>query len=70
MSSPREKTAALRTERLKRARGKTPSTPVPGFPATRLRRNRRSDWSRRLVRETTLSADDLIWPIFLIEGEE
>src|SRR6478736_91652 len=69
MSSPREKTAALRTERLKRARGKTPSTPVPGFPATRLRRNRRSDWSRRLVRETTLSADDLIWPIFLIEGK-
>jgi porphobilinogen synthase len=35
----------------------------------RLRRNRRTDWSRRLVRETTLSLDDLIWPIFLIEGE-
>jgi porphobilinogen synthase len=60
---------ALRTERIKRARGKTPSTPEPGFPATRLRRNRRSDWSRRLVREATLSADDLIWPIFLIEGK-
>ena len=36
---------------------------------TRLRRNRKSDWARRLVRENTLSADDLIWPIFLIEGE-
>lgn len=35
----------------------------------RMRRNRRTDWSRRLVRETTLSVDDLIWPMFLIEGE-
>jgi porphobilinogen synthase len=68
MSSPKEKTIALRTERMKRARGKTPATPKPGFPATRLRRNRRSDWSRRLVRESTLSANDLIWPIFVIEG--
>ena len=42
--------------------------PKPGFPATRARRNRRSPWSRRLVRETSLSVDDLIWPIFLIEG--
>ena len=69
MSSPREKTVALRTERMKRERAKTPTTPEPGFPATRLRRNRRSDWSRRLVRETTLSADDLIWPIFVTEGK-
>ncbi|TCT02407.1 porphobilinogen synthase [Aquabacter spiritensis] len=37
--------------------------------ATRLRRNRKSDWSRRLVRENTLTVDDLIWPIFLMEGE-
>jgi porphobilinogen synthase len=35
----------------------------------RLRRNRRTDWSRRLIRETTLSVDDLIWPIFLVDGE-
>ena len=35
----------------------------------RMRRNRRADWTRRLVRENTLSADDLIWPIFLIPGE-
>ena len=34
----------------------------------RMRRNRRSDWSRRLVRETSLSVDDLIWPMFLIDG--
>jgi porphobilinogen synthase len=35
----------------------------------RLRRPRQSDWSRRLVRETTLTADDLIWPIFVVDGE-
>ncbi len=35
----------------------------------RPRRNRKSDWSRRLVRETKLDVSDLIWPIFLIEGE-
>ncbi|MCX5493810.1 porphobilinogen synthase [Kaistia dalseonensis] len=34
----------------------------------RLRRNRRADWSRRLVRETKLTVDDLIWPIFLVDG--
>jgi porphobilinogen synthase len=37
--------------------------------ATRLRRNRKADWARRLVRETTLTAADLIWPVFLCEGE-
>ncbi len=35
----------------------------------RMRRNRHSDWSRRLVRETSLSVNDLIWPIFLVDGE-
>ena len=35
----------------------------------RLRRSRRTDWSRRLVRETRLCVDDLIWPIFVMEGE-
>lgn len=38
------------------------------FPATRLRRPRSSEWSRRMVRETHLSVDDLIWPIFICEG--
>jgi len=41
---------------------------VGRFPATRLRRNRRDAWTRRLVAETHLSVDDLIWPIFLIDG--
>jgi len=34
----------------------------------RLRRNRKSEWSRRLVRENTLTTDDLIWPLFICEG--
>ena len=35
----------------------------------RLRRMRKADWSRRLVQENRLTVDDLIWPIFLIDGE-
>ncbi len=35
----------------------------------RMRRNRRADWTRRLVRETVLTVDDLIWPIFLVDGD-
>ena len=39
------------------------------FPSTRMRRLRQADWSRRLVAENMLSVNDLIWPIFIIEGE-
>src|SRR5690606_19752170 len=35
----------------------------------RLRRMRKADWSRRLVQESRLTVDDLIWPIFIVEGE-
>ena len=38
------------------------------FPGTRLRRMRRWDWIRGMVQETHLSASNLIWPIFVIEG--
>ncbi|MEO0035790.1 MAG: Delta-aminolevulinic acid dehydratase, partial [Pseudomonadota bacterium] len=38
------------------------------FPLTRLRRNRRDDWSRRLCSEHKLSVDDLILPMFVVEG--
>ncbi len=38
------------------------------FPSTRLRRVRRWDWSRRLVREHQLTVNDLIWPVFVHEG--
>jgi Delta-aminolevulinic acid dehydratase len=39
------------------------------FPTTRLRRNRLDPWTRRMVAETTLSVDNLIWPIFVRAGE-
>ncbi len=39
------------------------------YPGLRLRRNRKTDWSRRLVQENTLSVNDLIRPVFLTEGK-
>jgi porphobilinogen synthase len=39
------------------------------FPAGRARRNRFDDFTRRMVAENTLSVDDLIWPVFVIEGQ-
>ena len=39
------------------------------FPATRLRRMRRDEFSRRLMRENVLTANDLIYPVFVLEGE-
>ncbi|BAI72041.1 porphobilinogen synthase [Azospirillum sp. B510] len=44
--------------------------PATTFPRTRLRRNRVDAWTRRLVAENTLTVDDLIWPVFVIEGEK
>ncbi len=41
---------------------------VGRFPSTRMRRNRHDGWTRRLVAETALTVDDLIWPVFVIEG--
>ena len=40
------------------------------FPGTRMRRMRRDDFSRRLMRESVLTADDLIYPVFVIEGRQ
>lgn len=39
------------------------------FPATRMRRMRRDDFSRRLMRESVLTVDDFIYPVFVLEGE-
>lgn len=39
------------------------------FPATRMRRMRANEFSRRLMRETNLSSADLIWPVFILEGD-
>jgi porphobilinogen synthase len=43
-------------------------SPVDSFPSTRLRRMRRDEFSRRLMRETQLNVDALIYPIFVVEG--
>ncbi len=40
-----------------------------GYPFTRMRRMRRDDFSRRLMRETVLTPDDLIYPVFVLEGK-
>tara|TARA_B110000438_G_scaffold7625_1_gene7435 strand:+ start:72 stop:1061 length:990 start_codon:yes stop_codon:yes gene_type:complete len=42
---------------------------IGSYPNVRMRRNRKADWSRRLVQENSLSSNDLIWPIFLTEGK-
>ncbi len=40
------------------------------YPHTRKRRMRRDDFSRRLMRENKLSADDFIYPMFILDGEQ
>ena len=42
---------------------------IGSYPNVRLRRNRKTEWSRRLVSENNLSTNDLIWPIFIREGK-
>jgi porphobilinogen synthase len=46
-----------------------PRQPVGQYPRVRMRRNRRDDWTRRLVAENALSVNDLIWPLFVHEGD-
>src|SRR5262245_16458110 len=52
------------------AEGAAKSAPTASgsFPAVRMRRNRRTAWSRRLVAEHALTPGDLIWPLFIVEG--
>src|ERR1700761_5488142 len=54
----------LESRRLAPAAAETPRLDL----AIRPRRNRRAEWARRLVRENTLTTDDLIWPLFLVDG--
>ncbi|MDB5625525.1 MAG: Porphobilinogen synthase, partial [Tardiphaga sp.] len=44
--------------------------PAPLDLSTRMRRNRKSEWARRLVRENVLTTNDLIWPLFVIDGDD
>src|ERR1043165_3942361 len=46
----------------------TPAKAEPLALTTRMRRNRKSEWTRRMVRENVLTADDLIWPLFVVDG--
>ena len=39
------------------------------YPKLRMRRSRKEDWSRRLIRENTLSGSDFVLPIFLTDGK-
>ena len=59
---------------LEKAPGRAPSrrraSNAPSLDlATRMRRNRKSEWARRMVRENVLTADDLIWPLFVVAGK-
>jgi porphobilinogen synthase len=45
------------------------SLPFSAFPSARMRRMRRDDFSRRLMREHTLTANDLIYPVFVLDGQ-
>ena len=48
---------------------KSPANSLLSFPEHRPRRMRRDDWSRRLMQENNVSANDLIYPVFLLEGQ-
>ncbi|MEY3224452.1 porphobilinogen synthase [Polynucleobacter sp. 31A-FELB] len=48
---------------------KSQANSLLNFPAHRPRRMRRDDWSRRLMQENSVSANDLIYPVFLLEGQ-
>ena len=47
----------------------TPHLVLADYPNSRPRRLRRDDFSRRLVREHSLTVDDLIYPVFIIESQ-
>lgn len=48
----------------------TSQTPTGQYPGTRMRRMRRDDFSRRLMRENVLTPDDFIYPVFVLDGEK
>jgi len=64
MTSSRARRADLET-----ASAEAAPAAAGAYPAVRMRRNRKAKWSRRLVAENVLSPADLIWPLFVVEGE-
>jgi porphobilinogen synthase len=59
----------LRQVRRAAAEARPEAAPAGQFPRIRMRRNRADGWSRRLVAESRLSADDLIWPVFVHDSD-
>ena len=47
---------------------RTPSQPLGAYPRVRMRRNRRDEWTRRMVAENVLTPADFIWPVFVHDG--
>src|SRR5436309_4297094 len=54
--------------RLRAVQAEATAHATPLELATRMRRNRKSEWARRMVRENVLTTDDLIWPMFIVDG--
>src|SRR5262245_59815870 len=50
-------------------RRSTAPSPTSLDLVARPRRNRKSEWARRMVRENVLTTDDLIWPMFVVDGK-
>jgi porphobilinogen synthase len=71
MSTPKSRAAAAKPARAPQVQPRhVPTATAPGaFPTVRMRRNRRAGWMRRLVAETRLTTDDLIWPIVVKPGK-
>jgi porphobilinogen synthase len=63
--SPKITVVETAESRIERSEGMSATLPLVHRP----RRNRRSEWARRLVRENVLTTADLIWPIFLVDGD-
>ena len=55
--------------RLRAVEAEARSRAEPLELTTRMRRNRKSEWARRMVRENVLTANDLIWPLFVVAGK-
>ncbi len=69
MNSELKSPSFLKNAQAKHGGDAAPEMPAPGYPASRMRRNRQAPWSRAMVQENGLSAADFIWPIFVADGE-
>ncbi len=74
---PSPTTFSHRLSMLKNSGNKSIDSPLPSsshtpgaFPLVRMRRNRQHAWSRRMLQETILTVNDLVWPLFVHAGDE